>query len=55
MSQYRVNYLATDGEVRHTTVEADNEEHAKEVAMEEDGKINSCGDNINQIISVDNA
>ncbi len=50
---YRVNYLASDGAIRHTTVEAHSPEQAEQVAWDEDAKINDCGDNILQIISVE--
>ncbi len=50
---FRVNYLAADGNIRHTTVEADTEEQAEEIAMEEDARLSACGDNIAEIISVD--
>ena len=49
--EFRVEYMAMDGEVRWTTVEADDEEHAKTVALEEDAMF-YCSDNIHTILSV---
>lgn len=51
--KFRVNYLATDGAIRYTLVEAETEEQAKEIALDEDAQVNACGDNILKIISVD--
>ena len=49
--EFRVEYMAMDGEVRWTTVEADDAEHAKTVALEKDAMF-SCSDNIHTILSV---
>ncbi len=50
---YRVNYLASDGEIRWIGVEAESSEEAEQKAWEVDANINACGDNIMKIISVD--
>lgn len=50
---YTVNYLATDGEIRHMEVEAETSEDAVSAAFDKDAETNSCGDNILKIISVD--
>ena len=50
--EFRVTYMALDGEVRWTIVEADNEENAKTVALENDSLF-SCSDNIHTILYVD--
>lgn len=50
--KYTVNYLAEDGQVRHTEVEADDADSAKIVALD-NNMGNFGGDSILQIISVE--
>ncbi len=53
--RFEVKYLATDGEVRHRTVEADTKEEAEDKAWEDDAGGVGGGDNISRIICVSNA